>query len=148
MALNRTNLAGIVSLKLLAKADVTSMPELNLARTETVGPVVTSATWTDVVLEKHSGVMMERCVQKRGVAAWEVELTGDHVEESRLYHDSLSRRYIADITDANGTRVLVGTKDEPLTLSFKHDSGKPSAGRKVVLSLTGELSERSPVYVP
>jgi len=148
MSLNQRNLASIVKVSLLPKDDITAMPELNLATTETAGAVSTGGTWDDVDFTIHSAVYKEKFNKGRGFGTWQVELTGKHVELERFTLDALNKRYIMDVTDANGTRLLVGTKDEPLVLSMEQDSGQPSSGRFATLVVGGELSRRPPIYNP
>lgn len=146
--LNQRNLASIVSVKLLPKDDITSMPDLNLAKTETDGPVVTSGTWVDIDFTLHSAVFKETAKQEGGFTVWPVELVGQHVEIDRFTMDDLNKRYIADVTDANGIRLLVGTDEQPLTLTMVNDSGNPSKGHFATLTLGGVLGRRAPIYNP
>ncbi len=148
MALNQRNLASIVTVKLLPKDHITAMPDLNLAKTETTGAVTTSGTWDTIDFSIHSAVYKEKFEKGRGFGTWTIELVGKHVELERFTQDDLNKRYIMDILDANGTRLLVGTDTEPVILGMGQDSGQPSSGRFATLTISGELSRRPPIYNP
>jgi hypothetical protein len=148
MALNQRNLTSIVSVKLLPKDDITSMPDLNLAKTETTGAVTTGGTWIEIDFTIHSAVYKEKFNKGRGFGTWQIELNGKHVEQERFTIDDLNKRYIMDIEDANGTRLLVGTDQEPIELRMEQDSGQPSSGRFATLVIGAELSRRPPIYNP
>jgi hypothetical protein len=148
MSLNQRNLTSIVSVKLLPKDDITSMPDLNLAQNKTVGAVIHIGYWRTIDFTVHSAVYKEKFNKGRGFGTWQIELTGKHVEKQRFLFDELNKRYIMDIEDANGTRLLVGTDQEPLVLSMEQDSGQPSSGRFATLAIGGELSRRPPMYNP
>lgn len=148
MALNQRNLASIVTVNLLPKDDITAMPDLNLATTETTGAVTTGGTWDTIDFSIHSAVYKEKFDKGRGFGTWQIELSGKHVELERFTQDDLNKRYIMDILDANGTRLLVGTDKEPLMLGMEQDSGQPSSGRFAKLVIGGELSRRPPIYNP
>lgn len=148
MSLNQRNLTSIVVVKLLPKDDITLMPELNLAKTETTNAVTTGGTWIEIEFTIHSAVYKEKFNKGRGFGTWQIKLNGKHVEMERFTIDDLNKRYIMDIEDANGTRLLVGTKQEPVELSIEQDSGQPSSGRFATLFIGGELSRRPPIYNP
>jgi hypothetical protein len=148
MSLNQRNLTSIVSVKLLPKDDITAMPELNLAKNKTVGAVVHGGYWRTIDFTIHSAVYKETFNKGRGFGTWQIELTGKHVESQRFLMNEINKRYIMDIEDANGTRLLVGTDQEPLVLSMEQDSGQPSSGRFATLVIDAELSHRPPMYNP
>lgn len=148
MTLNRRNLASIARVFILEKDAIDSMPELNLTRTATTGPVVTSGAWVELEFTKLSAEFKETPKPDNGTVTWNVELTGKHVETERFTNDDLNKRWIADITDANGVRLLVGTDEQPLQFSLVQNTGQPNAGHLAVLSLGNSLSDRPPVYVP
>jgi len=148
MSLNRPNLASLVQVLLLPIDDITSFPDLNLERDAIESAVTTTGTWEAIDFTKHSAVLSEKAMDKKGVRYWTVEIAGDHVVNEQHRNDAIHKRYIADVTDANGLRMLIGTPDQPLRFETARNSGTPNKGNKNAIKLTTQLNERPPTYRP
>jgi hypothetical protein len=146
--LNRDNVVGIAAIKFIGNNQVASMPLLNVNKSETVGPVVLSqGEWYDLDFEPDTAVMSITSRYEAGHLVWTVSV---RVRQAIFdeYADPPGRALL-DVTDKNGRRYLVGTKDEPLPLNTDESTGAKAGdfgGMDIVLE--GRLMNKPPIYNP
>jgi len=147
------NVSGLYDIRLSKIADInTSLwPLLSVDGLELLG-AVTSSLWQNPTHILGSAVMTEKSVRVNGDLFWDVRVSfgiPDNSDVSLAIGQDVRKRYVADVTDNNGNRRLVGTPEDPLTIDVDGQSGDaPPALNGQMVVLTARLRNRPPFYAP
>lgn len=109
--------------------------------------------WSETEFTEGTARYTERKVNENGDSYWEcaIAMLRPKGEETWLQqlNEGHELRFIADITDHDGQRRLIGTRDEGLLFDISYDTKLWWGDRKEeAIVLTGRFRQRPPFYAP
>lgn len=115
--------------------------------------VVLAEPLLDIDFVEGSGGYSEELVRDGGDELWDCAIVFKVPSQQALWHTLMSvynrYRFVADITDMNGSRKFIGTNEEGLKLDLKYNTGRaPSEWNGDSIAFVGRFRKRPPFYEP
>jgi hypothetical protein len=151
--LNADNLAGVLTVALAAREQVSRVPDRDISGSEITAAVVFNiGTFNAIPIVKGTWGLTVKPVMVGKDEFFAVELAGevDVPELGDAPTAEASRyRYIVDVVCISGDRFLLGTLEDALRFSYEHLNGnRPGEYRGYRARFTGTFRERPPYYRP
>ena len=153
MSLNADNLAGLSAILVLGKVQLGNFPLLNVEEdliSDDVVPV--SGQWQSIDFLYKTATLSIKPVMVGDDEFYDVviEWSEPLVSKTRSRQTQTSRqRLIADVTDNNGNRYMIGNKEDLLRFEIADSTGAVAGefngGR---CAIKGRLRQRPPFYAP
>ncbi len=145
------NLGGIFSLKVIPVEDITSIPETAEGVIHHAIITANNGRWLDFYATEYTLDYKEEQQSSEQGDYFSKVLTGKVPKNRPLLVDQFNqfknRRFVLLIKYNNGTTILVGNIDEPLTFKSTHTSkAEFTARNETDFTFTGKGIDKSPFY--
>jgi hypothetical protein len=154
--INFINSGGLNKVLLIEPKHILNFPDVLINSNTLDGPITInpSSNWYEAYSTDNEASFQEASIANKATDYWENQLSifipSDSPTQLFLNASSINRPIIADITDKDGFRRIVGTPDHPLRVkTTEYTSGKSPNDRKgSIVTFSRESPQMAYFYQP